>query len=60
MSPLIAARPEADIPDTSADELRSQMYADREFMLAIRRGYLEGLRGKGVTVEEYYQRRGLA
>jgi hypothetical protein len=45
--------------DVQADELRSAMYGDREFMAAIRRAYDDGLRGQGTPVEEYFRKRGI-
>lgn len=60
MSPLTAARATADAANnTRGDQLRSQMYANREFMLNVRRGYEEGLRGEGIPVDEYFRKRGL-
>lgn len=39
------------------DQLRSRMYADRQFMADIRRGYDEGLRGEGVDADQYFRER---
>ena len=43
--------------DDRADALRSRMYADKEFMDGIRAGWEEGVRGEGMTVEEYIVQR---
>jgi hypothetical protein len=57
MLPVTAPGQEAQANDDRADELRSRMYADREFMANIRRGYEEGLQGQGISVEAYIRNR---
>jgi hypothetical protein len=59
MSPEIAMRPETESAQMSADELRSRMYADHEFLEDTRQGWEEELRDEGMTLEEYRRSRHL-
>lgn len=59
MPPVAESRQSSQANDEGADELRSRMYGDREFMAGIRRGLQEESRGEGMTVEEYVRSRGI-
>jgi hypothetical protein len=57
MPPSTASQQTVSDTEIRADELRSRMFADRDFMAGIRAGWEEGLRGEGMTVEEYLKTR---